>query len=668
MQIQYSGLLNKEQLKAVTTLGRPLLVIAGAGSGKTRVITYRIAHALEKGVKQSEILAVTFTNKAAMEMKQRIRAITGLKLQKLTVSTFHAFGVSVLKKHGSLLGYKQNFSIYDQSDRDSLIKEIINEDRKGDIKDTHILSDMFSRIKMGREDTRLPDENITELYNMYQLHLKSYNAVDFDDLIILPVELFTLHGKILEEYQKQYRHILIDEFQDTSEAQYKLIRMLGNKIKNICAVGDDDQSIYSWRGADFGNIIRFEKDFPETLEIKLEQNYRSTSIILSAANELIKNNTVRKLKTLRSTNKKENLIQLYFPDNEREEGEWIADKIRTLSIRHSLKYHDFSVLVRTNHLTRHIEEAFLRDNLPYKVSGGISFFQRREIKDIIAYLKVLANPDDNINLLRILNVPRRGIGLKTVEKLINLAEIQGTSLFSIISALRFSEKNVFEKNINDSLTDFITLVDYYREIILKGKNMAKAINSMVDSINYWGHLLSGNKKKQIAQWKYQNIMSFLESIKEYETDPDNPSPNIYEYLNRITLNSKDEQSGDIRGKVHIMTIHSAKGLEFDTVFIAGLENGIIPHLKALSDDEKMLEEERRLLYVAVTRAKNRLFLTSCKTRKRMGKPEESGVSPFLKEIPEKYIQYCTEETEETEGQDDSGKDYFALLKKRFFVK
>jgi len=654
-------LLNKEQFKSVTVLDGPLLVIAGAGSGKTRVITYRIAFLLENGYKQNEILAVTFTNKAAMEMKQRIKKITGLNLRLLTVSTFHAFGVKILKKHGHLLGYKKNFSIYDQPDKDSLIKDILADEGPVKIDNTQLLSNFFSKIKMNQANSEDYGPEVLRLYHRYQANLKAYNAVDFDDLILLPLKLFSSYPDILKLYQDQYRHILIDEFQDTSEVQYKLIKILGRTANSVCAVGDDDQSIYSWRGANFGNIMNFQRDFRGTLEIKLEQNYRSTPVILNAANELIKRNSKRKGKTLRSVKDESEPIIIHMPQNERMEGEWIAEMIRTLLVKHNLKYHDFAVLVRTNHLTKPIEEAFLRDNLPYKVSGGISFFQRREIKDIISYLKILANPDDNINLLRIINVPRRGIGLKTIEKIANSADAKGISIYSLISSLRFGGKDKFEKKILDSLIEFVTLLDYYREKIMHPKKIAATVKSMIEKINYWGYLLTENKKKQVAQWKYQNIMSLLNSIKDYEYDPDNLSASIYDYLNRITLNTKDEQPDMEKGKVQLMTIHSAKGLEFDTVFIAGLEEGLIPHARALSDDERILEEERRLLYVALTRAKNRLLMTSCKTRRKMGQIEDCNVSPFLEEIPERFYEYYKEKDDE---QGDSSVDFFEKFRKK----
>ena len=405
--------LNEPQIQAVTTIAGPSLIIAGAGSGKTRVITYRIAYMLEKGIPQHVILALTFTNKAAKEMEIRVKELTGKKLQSLTVSTFHAFGLSIIRNEADLLGYRKNFSIYDETDRMTLIKESLRECHMASKKvDLYALGQLFSNIKTGLAAWNDDAVNMQPVYEEYQQGLKVYNAVDFDDLLVLPLELFEQHPDILEKYRQRYRYIMVDEFQDTSLIQYKLMRLLasGEAAPNVCVVGDDDQSIYSWRGANYRNITLFEQDFPGLIEIKLEQNYRSTSTILEAANGVIAHNTSRKGKTLWSGKGEGRPIEIHYPENESAEADFIASQIRSLQIADGLRYHDFGVLTRTNSLAGNIEEAFLAENIPYKVSGGTSFFQRKEIKDIISYLRVIANPHDDVSLLRIINTPGRGIG------------------------------------------------------------------------------------------------------------------------------------------------------------------------------------------------------------------------------------------------------------------
>ncbi len=668
MKLNLETQLNNEQRQAVTSIYGPTLIIAGAGSGKTRVITYRIAYMLHEGIKQSQILSVTFTNKAANEMKSRIKNLTGKKLSQLTISTFHAFGLTVLKRFGSIVGLKKTFTIYDQTDKYALLKELIEDNKLKISGDVKYIGSLFSNIKTGLEEL---DENpeYRELFDLYEQHLRAYSVVDFDDLLSKPLKILKENEDVLRYYREKYKFFMVDEFQDTSLIQYQLIKILALESQNICVVGDDDQSIYSWRGANYQNIQNFERDFPNSTIIKLEYNYRSSPIILDAANHLIKHNNQRKTKMLkpaRSNIGNDTLITTVFPDDEREEGNWIAQRIRNLYIKHGIHFHDIGILVRTNQQMRYIEEAFLRENLPYQVSGGISFFQRKEIKDLIAYMKIIANPDDNISLLRIINTPRRGIGPKTVETLIESSENRGISLFSLISEMRASvgQTDSLSEHIDgktmQTLIDFITLIEYYREKILSGREMAKSIKSLIEKINYWGHLLSTNKKPEAAKWKYHNIISLIQSFSEYEHDPDVITPNLFDYLNRITLTTKDE-SGDIKnGKINLITIHAAKGLEFEVVFIAGVEDGIIPHAKSESYGSNWVEEERRLFYVAITRAKRKLFISACKKRKKMGKTTEASPSPFLEEIPAKFFDY--EESEEVATQEEAT-DYFEQLHK-----
>ncbi|WP_020613933.1 ATP-dependent helicase [Sediminispirochaeta bajacaliforniensis] len=666
MAIDLAKELNKEQFIAASTIDGPLLIIAGAGSGKTRMITFRIAHMLEEGIPQSSILALTFTNKAAREMSDRIRSLTGKRLSNLTVSTFHAFGVKVLRKSIEYLDYKSNFSIYDQVDKTALIKEsargigMIPEDL-----DTWEIANLFSSVKTGREKWNRENKLYKPLFEEYLANLHAYNAVDFDDLIMLPIRLFEEFPEVLDAYRHRYRYIMVDEFQDTSLAQYHLMKLLAEKERNICVVGDDDQSIYSWRGANYQNIVNFEKDFPELLEIKLEQNYRSTGNILAAANQVIANNKNRKSKELWTGLDNGKSIEIFYPDDDLKESEFIAQLIATLSMREGYKYHDFGVLVRTNSLAATIENAFLAENIPYKVSGGQSFFQRKEIKDIIAYLRVLSNPDDDVNLLRIINTPRRGIGRVSLEKLRELADEKEWSLYSAASAIRYAEDAPVSDKVKAALGEFVTFIEYYREQILTGKKMADTTRSLVDKVDYWGYLIMENQKNErAARWKYKNIGIFLDLFERWEKDPDNDEPNIYNYLNRITLITRDDDQEENNDMVNLMTVHASKGLEFEIVFLAGVEDTIMPHARSLEEDPDNIEEERRLFYVAITRAKQKLYLTSCKTRRVSREVIDSSPSRFLEEIPDRLIEYHQPEEEVESGE---AMDYFEKIRAKLGI-
>ena len=634
--------LNPEQYKTVTTIPGPLLIIAGAGSGKTRTITYRMAYMLSKGIPQSSILALTFTNKAAKEMCERVKKITGKKLTQLTVSTFHAFGVKVLREDITRLGYRTNFSIYDQADKIALIKNTARELKMDpNTLDLYSLSSLFSLIKTNLAKWDNATSVYKNLYDEYIEHLLVYNAVDFDDLITLPVKIFNQHPDILEKYREQYKYIMVDEFQDTSRNQYDLVKLLAEKSRNICAVCDDDQSIYSWRGADYSNILQLEKDFPEVAEIKLEQNYRSTGNILKAANTLISNNKNRKEKELWTGIENGNLIEISYPENEQKESEFIAEMISYLKKTDALHYHDFGILIRTNSLAVSIEDALLDAGIPYKVSGGTSFFQRQEVKDIIAYLRIMTNPEDDVNLLRIINTPRRGIGKKTIEYINSIAENKKCSLYSAISAACAAGDSALGDRTKISLQEFLSLISSFKARFLTGKNMAKTLGEFIADIDYWGYLVNEyQKNEKLAKWKYKNVQIFADLLARWETDPDNIKPDIYQYLNRITLVTRDDIEDNEDGKVNLMTIHAAKGLEFDIVFLAGVEDTIIPHARAIEENETNIEEERRLFYVAITRAKSKLYITSCKQRRHMKDIIESKPSRFLPELPENLLKNC----------------------------
>ena len=664
-KLNFQTELNEQQIRAVTTIEGPVLIIAGAGSGKTRVITYRIAYMLEQGIPQSAILALTFTNKAAREMEERVRSLTGKKLQNLTVSTFHAFGVQILRSHIERLGYRHNFSIYDETDRTQLIKDCIREcGLSTETADLYKIGQLFSNVKIGRYHWGDgANDEYERVYKEYQSSLKVYNAVDFDDLLVLPIQLFEEHPAVLASYRHRYRYIMVDEFQDTSLTQYHMMHLLADR--NVCVVGDDDQSIYSWRGANYENILNFERDFPGLIEIKLEQNYRSTSTILEAANGVISHNTNRKDKKLWSGNGGGKPIEIFYPENESDEADFIAQSIRSIMMKEKLKYDDFGVLIRTNSMTRHIEEAFLAENIPYRVSGGTSFFQRKEIKDIISYLRVIANPDDDVNLLRIINTPRRGIGKSSIEHITTYAKQHQTSVWDAMNQLRYAKDTLFPEKGRIDVESFITLIEYFRGEMLGKRGLAKKVRALVDNIDYWSFLVTEyNKNEKAARWKFLNIEHLIQSIETWENDPDNFDPTLFPYLNRISLITRDDDNEEAgKGKVNLMTIHASKGLEFPVVFIAGAEDGLIPHARSLEEGDGNVEEERRLFYVAITRARDKLFITSCRKRRRLQSLAECSPSPFLEEIPQHLVEYHEGETA-IESADEAA-NYFAQIKNRF---
>ena len=675
-KLNFEHELNEPQIKAVRTIEGPVLIIAGAGSGKTRVITYRIAHMLDKGIPQGAILALTFTNKAAREMQTRVKELTKRKMQNLTVSTFHAFGLRIISDNYETLGYGKNFSIYDETDKMALIKESLRECKMYSPKvDIYAMSQYFSNIKTGLAQWT-DSINSEPVYEAYQQGLKIYNAVDFDDLLTIPLELLETNNTILKKYQQKYKYIMVDEFQDTSFIQYKIMKLIaGGKDANCCVVGDDDQSIYSWRGANYENLLMFEKDFPSFTEIKLEQNYRSTSTILDAANGVISHNTGRKDKNLWSQKEGGKPIELSFPENETAEADFIAGQISQLKIMENFKYHDFGVLTRTNSLSRNIEEAFLAENLPYRVSGGTSFFQRKEIKDICSYLRVIANPDDDISLLRIINTPRRGIGRTTIASLSEIAKKNKISMWSSINRLNFSrsqgQQGLFQdKKALTELEEFTTMIENFRTIFLERKptddkpwKLSNCVHALIDEIDYWSYLvMEHNKDEKKARYKYSNIESFIRMIKNWEKDPDTDDGGLYPWLNRISLITRDDGEDDFAGKVNLMTIHAAKGLEFPVVFIAGAEDGLIPHEKSLEEDEGddhgSIEEERRLFYVAITRAREKLYITSCLNRRHLQSNKDCSPSPFLEEIPKDLIKiHEVSNAAADEEEDNTGSNY-----------
>jgi DNA helicase-2/ATP-dependent DNA helicase PcrA len=633
--------LNTEQCKAASTLSGPLLVIAGAGSGKTRMLTFRIAHMLESGIDESNILALTFTNKAAKEMGERIKDLTKLPLKKMTTTTFHSFGMGILKQYIQHLGFKNNFTVYDSNDRMALLKEvIINMDYVLDSFDLYELSTLFSDLKTKRSVfADGASDKIRNLYSEYEKHLKAYNAVDFDDLIMKPLDLFERKPEVLAALRNRYTHILVDEFQDTSLSQYRMVELLAQKSRNLCVVGDDDQSIYSWRGANYENLVMFERDFPERLEIKLERNYRSTGTILEAANRLIVHNQQRKDKKLWTDSGKGSSINLIHPANEEDESAVIAEQILMAHRKENRPFSDFGVLVRTNSLVPALETSFMEKEIPTQVSGGQSFFDRKEIRDIVSYLKVLANQDDDINLLRVINTPRRGIGRVTLEKMRKVADDHKCSLFSALSLMAIATDGQIKEGMQKALKRFVSLIEDYQQQLFTAKaNKNMILRSLINEIGYKDFLTEEHPDNEnIVNFKMKGINILCDMFSRWERNPDNYNSSIFDYINRISIAGKEDSEGEREGKVALMTMHASKGLEFDTVFLAGIEDQYVPHARAIEDNPANIDEERRLFYVAITRARRVLVISSCERRKRGHDEILSIPSRFLEEIPKELF-------------------------------
>ena len=609
--------LNEMQLKAVKHKDGPLLILAGAGSGKTRVLTTRIAYLIEQGVSSSNILAITFTNKAAKEMKERIEKLVGKT--SIWASTFHSFGVRILRENYEKLGYKNNFVIMDSDDSLTLVKKILKDlgydpkrfspymirNKISSNKSEFIMPEEYKKYVHGEED-----DIVYKVYKKYQEILFKNNSVDFDDLLILPIRLFKENPEVLDFYQEKYKYILVDEYQDTNEAQYLLIKMLASKYRNIACVGDNDQSIYAFRGANYKNILNFEKDYPDAEVIMLEQNYRSTKTILEAANSVIKNNNFRKDKNLWSDNETGDKITFYKSYDEVDEVFYIIRKIKDL-ISSGASYKDIAVLYRTNAQSRVFEQEMLKQNLPFRIIGSFYFYSRKEIKDLLAYLRLIHNTDDDISLLRCINTPKRGIGPKTISEIEQSASFYNTSMFEAIKdgkALEF--KNIIlklrEELSSCSLTEFI-------DKVLDLSGMKEALKA---------------EKSLEADIRLENLEEFKSVTKNFEERVGIIS--LEEFLLEVSLVSDIEEYKDDDNRVTLMTVHSVKGLEYPYVFIAGAEEGIFPHKNSYGPDE--LEEERRLMYVAITRAMKKLYITAAKKRMLYGVESPSVLSRFVKEI------------------------------------
>lgn len=621
MQIQE---LNKEQQKAVNHIDGPMLVLAGAGSGKTKVLTNRIANLIENGISPYNILAITFTNKAAKEMKDRVVRLIGKEAYNIQISTFHSLGLKILKENYSMLGYEKNFTIIDSDDVLTIIKKILKD--KNMSKDRYNPREIKNKISSAKNEMMSIDSfakvefdhKVVEVYKEYQQKLKNGNSVDFDDLLILPIKLFKNYHRVLEEYQDRYKYILIDEYQDTNEAQYTFSKLLSAKYRNIFVVGDNDQAIYAFRGANYKNILNFEKDYPEAKTILLEENYRSTKTILNAANSVIKNNHERKDKNLWSNNATGNKIKYKEVANEKEEASFVGTEIKRL-LSEGINEEDIAVLYRTNAQSRVIEEEMLKKNIKYRVVGSFYFYNRKEIKDLLCYLRLINNHKDDVSLLRVINTPRRGIGDKTIETLTEEATTRELSLYETIS----KGKELEFKNLIEDLTkasESLSLTELIDEILEK-TGIKKELST---------------SKLLEDEIRLENLNEFKGVTKSYEEEYGTAS--LEDFLNEITLVSDMSEHQDSSNRVSLMTVHSVKGLEFDYVFIVGMEEGIFPHYNAINDgSNSAIEEERRLCYVAITRAKKELYITSADTRMLFGNPMRNQPSRFIDEIDKEYI-------------------------------
>lgn len=631
--------LNKEQQQAVQHTEGPLLILAGAGSGKTKVLTVRIAHLLGQGVNPYEILAITFTNKAAKEMKSRVEGLVGDVANRIWLSTFHSFCAKFLRfELDNFLGYNSNFTIYDTSDSQAVIKaalKALNLDDKyypvgamigaiSDAKNKLLFASDFR--KQARDFYK---QKVADVYEYYERELRKNNALDFDDLLLVAVKLLQSNEAVLDKYSKRFRYVMIDEYQDTNHAQYLLAKLLASHWKNIAVVGDADQSIYAWRGADIQNILDFEKDYPNCTSIKLEQNYRSTKIILDAANAVIENNEGRPKKNLWTDKTEGAKIQHFTAQSEHEEAAFIGDTIAKKHDIHGVPYGDMAILYRTNAQSRVLEEALIKRALPYTMVGGTKFYDRKEIKDVLAYLRVLYNPFDDLSLLRIINVPKRSIGATTVAKLQDYARANGTSLFMTLTQLHLVD--TIKGKTKEKLEEFGILI-FTLVAEMEDKTVLDILESILDRTGYLAQLEESTDPQDQA--RAENIGELLSVAKDFQDT--NPNGTVEDFLEQVALVNDVDSFEQEESKVTLMTLHAAKGLEFPIVFLGGLEEGLFPHSRTLMNPEE-IEEERRLAYVGITRAEKELYISNATTRTVFGRTSSYLPSRFIDEIPEELV-------------------------------
>ena len=670
--------LNPQQRQAVKAMDGPVLILAGAGTGKTRVITSRVAYMIAKGIRPGNILAVTFTNKAAREMQERVRELVPkAKLvnkdgntEKPTICTFHSLCVRILRRHIEKLGYKKNFVIYDETEQLGVVRRLLSHiSDKSKKPDPYAILSLISRWRNSSGDTLKSDDPglaalAKRLVSDYRQTLKASNAVDFDDLILLALQLFEEHPAALEECRDRYRYIMVDEYQDTNGSQFDLVHSLAKEHRNFCVVGDDDQSIYGWRGAEVANLLELEKYFPEVTVVKLEQNYRSTNSILDAANAVIKNNTDRREKRLWSDKGRGEPITLWEFRDDEEEAQAIVEELNYNRRIKKVKWRDQAILFRTNQQSRPLETALRKADIRYNLVGGQSFFDRKEIRDFVSYLKLFLNPDDDTGLLRIANVPSRGLSNATMEKLLRLSQERRCSVFAVMrdrEALgEFRERTV------DAILDFVELINIHHDrlmqpVVAHPENPLKAwCTAWLEEVGLFREIRRIEKDDETAENKVRNIVDLLDSLDPDFIPADRPiDERLHRYLEHILLDREKDDTEEARDMVTLITMHSCKGLEFPYVYIAGVEDGLIPHSR--SKVEGTLDEERRLFYVAITRAQISLAMSHCEHRKKYGEQIPCHPSPFLKEIPENLIVHGNDPSSEPASEEE-GLDFFANLK------
>lgn len=654
--------LNPAQREAVEKTEGPVLILAGAGSGKTRVLTTRIAYMInEKNINPSNILAITFTNKAANEMRERVEETLGSDTKEMWISTFHSCCVRILRKHINKIGYNRSFVIYDSSDQLTLVKDCLRELNLSDkVFEPRMVLSVISSAKdklytpkkfkeINQHDTRL--SKIAEIYALYQERLKRSSGLDFDDLIFKTVELFNKDGEVLNYYKMRFLYIMVDEYQDTSKAQYELIKLLAKEHQNICVVGDDDQSIYGWRGADIRNILEFEKDYDNVHIVKLEQNYRSTQVILDTANAVISNNVERKRKKLWSDKKDGEKIKVNVSYDEVDEADFVCSQISKL-VGEGKKYSDFAVLYRANAQSRAVEDCLNRYQIPYNIYGGTKFYERKEIKDLIAYLRVIQNPQDDISLKRIINVPRRGIGLKTIEKVEDRASLKQESMYSVL--IDIENNSDLSTKARKSISEFVDIIGSLR-VMKEAYSVSKLIEKVLETTLYIEELAKENNEE--SKDRIDNLKEFVSIAIEFEQN--NEEKDLEAFLTSISLTmetSEDEEDD----KVSLMTIHTSKGLEFPVVFLIGMEEGLFPISRSLrSMNESEIEEERRLCYVGITRARDILYMTLTQKRTLYGKTSSSISSRFMEELPK----HCLERLNQPKNELTYSKANYNVLDK-----
>ena len=637
----FSGL-NPAQKEAVEHQDGPLLIMAGAGSGKTKVLTCKVANLLAHGVAPYRILAITFTNKAATEMRERVDRMIGAQAKDVWLSTFHSFCAKFLRREIEATGlYKSNFVIYDTADSQAVIKAALkklNLDEKqyspGSVLNaiSNAKNQLLGPKSMARDAGTFFEQKVAEIYDVYARELRTNNALDFDDLLMVSVLLLEENGEIRDKYQRRFQYILVDEYQDTNGAQYQLTKILAAQHRNLCVVGDADQSIYGWRGADIRNIMDFEKDYPEAKTVKLEQNYRSTKNILAAANAVIEHNTQRKPKELWTQNATGEKLTWYQGLDERDEANFVATAIQKQKTLFNVPYGDIAILYRTNAQSRVLEETFMRLGLPYTMVGGLKFYDRKEIKDVLAYLRVIYNPLDTVSLLRIINVPKRGLGATTLTKLTAYADEQGLTLFDVISNPDVLTAMGLTARVQKPLGLFAAFIFKFMGC-QASMRISDLIDKVLDESGYIGEL--EKEKKPENESRLENLKEFIGVAKEFEQGEENPT--LEAFLSQLALVSDIDNAELEDDRVTLMTLHSAKGLEFPIVFMVGMEEGIFPHSRTLLDEGE-IEEERRTCYVGITRAQRKLYLTNAESRTIYGHVNMNPPSRFLEEIPEEYLE------------------------------